>query len=162
MASISTGTSGATSIGLGGWSRTCLYAMATGVGPENGGWRMITTQLNHERVALMMVGPLERLLAEVTEWAAQTASGEGVSIREGTIRRLVTITLDGAGRRAGIELDVEIEPGDSGAPVLTVDDSIAGLVFATNRNAPTGWAIAASELRPVLGQLATDPLPLAC
>ena len=47
------------------------------VGPENGGWKMITNQLNHERIALMMVGPVARLASEVRDWAAQTPSGEG-------------------------------------------------------------------------------------
>ena len=47
------------------------------VGPEHGGWRMITTQLNHERVALMMVGPLRRLADEVREWAAEQDVGDG-------------------------------------------------------------------------------------
>ena len=46
--------------------------VANRVGPENGGWRMITSQLNHERVALMMVGPLARLLDEVRGHAKQT------------------------------------------------------------------------------------------
>lgn len=46
------------------------------VGKENGGWRLITSQLNHERVALMMVGPLARLSKEVLEWAAQTDAGD--------------------------------------------------------------------------------------
>ena len=50
------------------------------VGPENGGWKMITTQLNHERVALMMVGPLERLSHEVLAWAAETIGGDGQPI----------------------------------------------------------------------------------
>jgi 3-oxocholest-4-en-26-oyl-CoA dehydrogenase alpha subunit len=47
------------------------------VGREHAGWKLITTQLNHERVALMSVGPLERLLGETTEFAASTACGEG-------------------------------------------------------------------------------------
>ena len=46
------------------------------VGPEHGGWRLITTQLNHERIALMSVGPLERFVEEVTEWAAATPDGD--------------------------------------------------------------------------------------
>lgn len=48
------------------------------VGPENGGWKMITSQLNHERVALMMVGPLDRLSKEVRAWArdAQLSPGQ--------------------------------------------------------------------------------------
>jgi len=54
--------------------------IANRVGPENGGWKMITNQLNHERVALMMVGPVARLASEVTDWAAQTPSGEGGTV----------------------------------------------------------------------------------
>ncbi len=50
------------------------------IGPEHGGWKLITTQLNHERVALMMVGPVQRHLEAVRDWAAtaQTAGGEPV------------------------------------------------------------------------------------
>ncbi|MFT5681821.1 MAG: alkylation response protein AidB-like acyl-CoA dehydrogenase [Myxococcota bacterium] len=47
------------------------------VGPENGGWKMITTQLNHERVALMMVGPVLRHLQEARDWAAIEPVGDG-------------------------------------------------------------------------------------
>ena len=47
------------------------------VGKENGGWRMITTQLNHERIALMMVGPLARLSASVREYAREAPHGDG-------------------------------------------------------------------------------------
>ncbi len=53
------------------------------VGEENGGWGMITNQLNHERVTLCASGTIERALAEVTEWAAQTpASAGGMLIDE--------------------------------------------------------------------------------
>jgi len=51
--------------------------VANRVGPEGGGWRMITTQLNHERVALMMVGPLQRFLEETRDWAAAQPAGGG-------------------------------------------------------------------------------------
>ncbi len=47
------------------------------VGGENNGWSLITGQLNHERVSLMNVGPLERLLKGVTEWARQAKHGTG-------------------------------------------------------------------------------------
>jgi alkylation response protein AidB-like acyl-CoA dehydrogenase len=46
------------------------------VGKENTGWKMITTQLNHERVALMMVGPVLRHLREVRDWAAAEPIGD--------------------------------------------------------------------------------------
>ena len=47
------------------------------VGEEGGGWRLITSQLNHERVALCSVGPLERLWEETRLWAAKAHNGEG-------------------------------------------------------------------------------------
>ena len=57
------------------------------VGPENGGWRMITSQLNHERVALMMVGPLARLIGDVTDWARAQPDGGGVLLDRPWVRR---------------------------------------------------------------------------
>jgi alkylation response protein AidB-like acyl-CoA dehydrogenase len=41
------------------------------IGGENNGWRLITGQLNHERISLMTVGRLRRSLHEVTEWARE-------------------------------------------------------------------------------------------
>jgi alkylation response protein AidB-like acyl-CoA dehydrogenase len=40
------------------------------VGAENGGWRLLTTQLNHERVMLGPEGRLGALIDRVREWAA--------------------------------------------------------------------------------------------
>ncbi|HEY8516307.1 MAG TPA: acyl-CoA dehydrogenase family protein [Candidatus Binatia bacterium] len=47
------------------------------VGRENEGWTLITTQLNHERIALMPVGWLDRMLLEVRRWAASTTRPDG-------------------------------------------------------------------------------------
>ena len=48
------------------------------VGEENGGWRMITTQLNHERVGLAALGGLaHQLWDETVTWAADTDAGDG-------------------------------------------------------------------------------------
>ena len=48
------------------------------IGPENEGWRMITTQLNHERVGLAaMGGPAYRLWDEVLAWTRATPAGDG-------------------------------------------------------------------------------------
>jgi 3-oxo-4-pregnene-20-carboxyl-CoA dehydrogenase beta subunit len=41
------------------------------VGAENAGWRLITTQLNHERVMLGPAGRLGALYARVSAWAAK-------------------------------------------------------------------------------------------
>lgn len=50
------------------------------VGPEHGGWRLITNQLNHERVALFSAGIVERFLVEVTEWAKAHSSASGARV----------------------------------------------------------------------------------
>jgi alkylation response protein AidB-like acyl-CoA dehydrogenase len=42
------------------------------IGGENNGWRLITGQLNHERISLMTSGRLRRNLDAVTEWARET------------------------------------------------------------------------------------------
>jgi hypothetical protein len=47
------------------------------VGGENMGWSLIVNQLNHERIALMTVGPLGRHLEEVRRWACTTRLADG-------------------------------------------------------------------------------------
>jgi hypothetical protein len=47
------------------------------VGEENGGWKLITNQLNHERVTLCSPGIIERNLAEVRRWAQETKLADG-------------------------------------------------------------------------------------
>jgi hypothetical protein len=42
------------------------------IGGENNGWKLITKQLNFERISLMTVGLLRRNLEAVTEWARAT------------------------------------------------------------------------------------------
>jgi hypothetical protein len=50
------------------------------VGEENGGWKMITTQLNFERVALGPSGRIFRSLDGVLRWAKQTALTDGARV----------------------------------------------------------------------------------
>ena len=50
------------------------------VGDENAGWRLITTQLNHERVALNAVGPIRRLRDDTIAWAKETDAGGGKKV----------------------------------------------------------------------------------
>jgi 3-oxocholest-4-en-26-oyl-CoA dehydrogenase alpha subunit len=49
------------------------------VGGLGNGWRMITSQLNHERVALNAVGPIEQLWQDTCEWARETPAGGGTN-----------------------------------------------------------------------------------
>ena len=55
------------------------------VGAENAGWRLITTQLNHERVMLGPAGRLGALHQRVSEWAA-TGPGEHEDVRRALAR----------------------------------------------------------------------------
>ena len=47
------------------------------VGKLNGGWRLITNQLNHERVTLCSSGMIEGHFEEVVRWAKQTRLADG-------------------------------------------------------------------------------------
>jgi 3-oxocholest-4-en-26-oyl-CoA dehydrogenase alpha subunit len=47
------------------------------VGPEHGGWRLITSQLNHERITLACPGLADRLVDEVWAWAGKTTAPGG-------------------------------------------------------------------------------------
>jgi alkylation response protein AidB-like acyl-CoA dehydrogenase len=47
------------------------------VGEENGGWNLITNQLNHERVTLCSSGVIERMLDDVRAWAQDTKLADG-------------------------------------------------------------------------------------
>jgi alkylation response protein AidB-like acyl-CoA dehydrogenase len=50
------------------------------VGPENGGWPLVTNQLNHERVALTSAAALQLALAQTTAWAKETKAADGSRI----------------------------------------------------------------------------------
>ncbi len=47
------------------------------VGKENGGWNLITSQLNHERVTLCAPGMLEQTFIETRRWSQQTRLPDG-------------------------------------------------------------------------------------
>jgi len=47
------------------------------VGEVNGGWQLITNQLNHERVALCSAAGVQNLLEQVKAWASATTLADG-------------------------------------------------------------------------------------
>src|ERR1700751_2127983 len=47
------------------------------IGEENGGWKLVTNQLNHERVALVSAQPIFLALNAVREWAQNTKDIQG-------------------------------------------------------------------------------------
>jgi alkylation response protein AidB-like acyl-CoA dehydrogenase len=57
------------------------------IGPENGGWWLIVTQLNHERVSLMTCGMVEHLLEDTVQWARDMRlAGGGRLIDQGWVQ----------------------------------------------------------------------------
>ncbi|MCW2651888.1 MAG: 3-oxocholest-4-en-26-oyl-CoA dehydrogenase alpha subunit [Mycobacterium sp.] len=50
------------------------------VGEENGGWKLVTNQLNHERVALVSAQPIFLALNAVREWAQNTKDVHGTRL----------------------------------------------------------------------------------
>ncbi|MEC3913713.1 acyl-CoA dehydrogenase family protein [Nocardia sp. CDC160] len=61
------------------------------VGEENGGWKLITTQLNHERVSLGPSGKIEQLYEAVREWAQKQGVLGEADVRR-TLGRLHAMT----------------------------------------------------------------------
>ncbi len=91
---------------------------------------------------------------------------EGPENKTGTIARLVNATLDGEGRRKAIELAaIDIDPGDSGAPVVNEDGDAVAMVFAAARADERAWAVSALELRDAVAVAldpTTEPSRLSC
>ena len=90
------------------------------------------------------------------------APDNGLEAKAATIVQHVVATLDGAGERRAIEIEADIQGGDSGAPVINTDGEVIGLVFATVRDAERGWVLAASEIEAALAQPKDDLISLRC
>ena len=58
------------------------------VGDENGGWRLLTTQLNHERVMLGPAGRLGAIIDRVRDWAPDTPDVRRALARAGATLRV--------------------------------------------------------------------------
>ncbi len=54
--------------------------VANRVGEENAGWKLVTNQLNHERVALVSAQPIFSALNQVREWAQNTKDSRGARL----------------------------------------------------------------------------------
>jgi alkylation response protein AidB-like acyl-CoA dehydrogenase len=96
------------------------------VGEENAGWRLITTQLNHERVMLGPAGRLEGMYERVRAWAQARTAPDGTPLLElPDVRR--TLARVYAHLRANQLLNWEVAstPGD-----VAVADASATKVFA--------------------------------
>jgi len=98
------------------------------VGEENAGWRLITTQLNHERVMLGPAGRIAALADRVRDWAqARTASDGRRLLDLPDVRR--ALAEAGACRRVNELLNWQVAV----APAVDVADASATKVFSSQR-----------------------------
>ncbi|MGW0039484.1 acyl-CoA dehydrogenase family protein [Gordonia sp. NPDC003376] len=98
------------------------------VGEEGGGWKLITTQLNHERVMLGPAGRIEGLAARVRDWAARPgADGTPIAARPDVRRALAQID---AYARINELLNWQVA---STGEAISMADAAATKVFATER-----------------------------
>jgi S1-C subfamily serine protease len=76
--------------------------------------------------------------------------------RKATVRRAIDARVSAPGgrrpvRRAALELEARLRAGDSGAPVVSEDGAVAGVLFARSRNhAGTAYAVSAAPLDALL------------
>jgi 3-oxocholest-4-en-26-oyl-CoA dehydrogenase alpha subunit len=102
--------------------------VAARVGAENEGWRLITDQLNHERVALTSAAPLRRALDEVREWAVATRLPDGRRVVDQEWARLHLARVH-AGTEVLKLLNWRVAAGADGTPAAV--RASAGKVYGT-------------------------------
>ena len=98
------------------------------VGEENEGWRLITSQLNHERIMLGPAGRLGGLYDRVHEWASRPGPDGGKPIDQPDVQRALAETH--ATYRINELLNWQI--ASTGGEV-DVADASATKVFASER-----------------------------
>lgn len=98
------------------------------VGGEGDGWKLITTQLNHERVMLGPAGRIEGLAARVRRWAQQAGPDGTAIVKQPDVRR--TLAQIDAYARINELLNWQVA---STGEAISMADAAATKVFATER-----------------------------
>jgi 3-oxo-4-pregnene-20-carboxyl-CoA dehydrogenase beta subunit len=98
------------------------------VGAENAGWRLVTTQLNHERVMLGPAGRIAALHDRVRGWAASQAAPDGRPLlSRPDVRRAL------AEAHACLRINELLNWQVAVAPAVDVADASATKVFSSER-----------------------------
>ncbi|WP_435172680.1 acyl-CoA dehydrogenase family protein [Gordonia hongkongensis] len=98
------------------------------VGEEGGGWKLITTQLNHERVMLGPAGRIDGLAARVCAWAQRPGPDGTVIAKHPDVRRALA-TIDAYGRINELLNWQVAATGEA----ISMADAAATKVFSTER-----------------------------
>jgi 3-oxo-4-pregnene-20-carboxyl-CoA dehydrogenase beta subunit len=107
------------------------------VGAENEGWRLITTQLNHERVMLGPAGRIAALHDRVRDWAAVTPGPDGLALAtRPDLRRAL------ARARAALRVNELLNWQVAAAPEVLVADASVTKVFSSEQLQTIGQSLA--------------------
>jgi alkylation response protein AidB-like acyl-CoA dehydrogenase len=101
------------------------------VGAENDGWRLITSQLNHERVMLGPAGRIAAMTDRVREWAAERSLLGRPDVRRALARA-------SAVARVNELLNWQV----AATPELSIADASATKVFSSERAQEIGQSLA--------------------
>jgi alkylation response protein AidB-like acyl-CoA dehydrogenase len=126
------------------------------VGAENAGWRLITTQLNHERVMLGPAGRIAALHDRVRAWAAEHALDTQPDVRRALARAAAVMRVNellnwyvassgGLGPAAAGGQASRVVPPEANratAPTLDVADASATKVFSSEQLQVIGPSLA--------------------
>jgi hypothetical protein len=103
------------------------------VGAENAGWRLVTTQLNHERVMLGPAGRIAALHDRVRDWAARRTTPDGRPLlKQPDVRRAL------AQAQACLRVNELLNWQVAVAPTVDVADASATKVFSSERTQRLG------------------------
>ena len=102
--------------------------VANRVGEENAGWKLVTNQLNHERVALVSAQPILTALNQVREWAQNTKDERGVRLIDSEWVQLNLARVYAKAEYLKL-INWELASSDSAAP--SPADASAAKVFGT-------------------------------
>jgi alkylation response protein AidB-like acyl-CoA dehydrogenase len=98
------------------------------VGAENEGWRLVTEQLNHERVMLGPAGRIAALRERVRDWAARQAGPDGRPlVEQPDVRRALARAY--ASQRVNELLNWQV----AGAATVDIADASATKVFGSEQ-----------------------------
>ena len=129
------------------------------VGAENDGWRLITTQLNHERVMLGPAGRIGALHDWVRAWAAERSLLTQPDLARALARAAAVMRVNellnwhvassgGLGpAAAGGQANSVVPPGANRAQTLDVADASATKVFSSEQLQEIGQDLAEAASR---------------
>jgi 3-oxo-4-pregnene-20-carboxyl-CoA dehydrogenase beta subunit len=94
------------------------------VGAENAGWRLITTQLNHERVMLGPAGRIAALYDRVRDWAQRHGVDEVVEVRRVLTEARATVRINELLNWQVAAVDGPVDVADASATKVFGSDRI--------------------------------------